>query len=619
VENHQVVAVREDIRNIAIIAHVDHGKTTLVDRMLQQGGAFAAHETMGERVMDSNALERERGITILAKNTAVRYQPPGGGPPILINIVDTPGHADFSGEVERVLTMVDGVLLVVDAVDGPMPQTRFVLKKALELRLPSVVVINKIDRADARPVDVVNEVFDLFVELNASDEQLEFPVVFASAKTGIASRSATEPGRDLMPLFETILERIPPPPGDDAAPLQLQITNLDYDPYVGRIGLGRIARGTIRVNGAVARVGGDGQVEAGKITKLFLFHGLRRSEAQEARAGDIVAVAGLESLTIGDTLTPPDRPDALPPLSIGEPTISMAFMVNNSPLAGREGKFVTSRHLRDRLLRELRTNVALRVEETGTTDEFLVSGRGELHLAILIETMRREGYEFAVSRPQVIFKTIDGETCEPMETLLLDVPEASVGVVMEALGPRRAELENMVNGGDGWVHLAFTIPARGLFGYRSEYLTATKGEGLINHAFAGYRPSKGDVPTRNRGVLVALEAGESVTYALHNIQERGALFLGPGEPIYEGMVIGEHSRPGDLIVNPCKKKHLTNIRSSGAEDALVLTPPRRLSLEQAIEFIEDDELVEITPQSIRLRKRYLSGDERKRRRNAASA
>jgi GTP-binding protein len=619
VVNSQITGVREDVRNIAIIAHVDHGKTTLVDRMLQQGGAFAAHETVGERVMDSNALERERGITILAKNTAVRYQPPAGGPPILINIVDTPGHADFSGEVERVLTMVDGVLLVVDAVDGPMPQTRFVLKKALELKLPSVVVINKIDRADARPVDVVNEVFDLFVELNASDEQLEFPVVFASAKTGIASRSATEPGRDLMPLFETIMERIPPPPGDDAAPLQLQITNLDYDPYVGRIGLGRIARGTIRVNGAVARVSGDGRVEAGKITKLFLFHGLRRSEAQEARAGDIVAVAGLESLTIGDTLTAPDRPEALPPLSIGEPTISMAFMVNNSPLAGREGKFVTSRHLRDRLMRELRTNVALRVEETGTTDEFLVSGRGELHLAILIENMRREGYEFAVSRPQVIFKTIDGEVCEPMESLLLDVPEASVGVVMEALGPRRAELENMVNGGDGWVHLAFIIPARGLFGYRSEYLTATKGEGLINHAFAGYRPSKGDVPTRNRGVLVALEPGESVTYALHNIQERGALFLGPGEPIYEGMIIGEHSRPGDLIVNPCKKKHLTNIRSSGAEDALVLTPPRRLSLEQAIEFIEDDELVEITPQSIRLRKRYLSGDERKRRRNAASA
>ncbi|MFZ5862195.1 MAG: translational GTPase TypA [Nitrospirota bacterium] len=614
-----MTGVRDDVRNIAIIAHVDHGKTTLVDRMLQQGGAFAAHETVGERVMDSNALERERGITILAKNTAVRYQPPAGGPQILINIVDTPGHADFSGEVERVLTMVDGVLLVVDAVDGPMPQTRFVLKKALELRLQPVVVINKIDRADARPVDVVNEVFDLFVELHASDDQLDFPVVFASAKTGIASRSATEPGRDLVPLFETIMERIPPPPGDDAAPLQLQITNLDYDSYVGRIGLGRIARGTIRVNGPVARVSGDGRVEPGKITKLFLFHGLRRSEAQEARAGDIVAVAGLESLTIGDTLTALDRPEGLPPLSIGEPTISMAFMVNNSPLAGREGKFVTSRHLRDRLMRELRTNVALRVEETGTTDEFLVSGRGELHLAILIENMRREGYEFAVSRPQVIFKTIDGDTCEPMENLLLDVPEASVGVVMEALGPRRAELENMVNGGDGWVHLAFIIPARGLFGYRSEFLTATKGEGLINHAFAGYRPSKGDVPTRNRGVLVALEPGESVTYALHNIQERGALFLGAAEPIYEGMIIGEHSRPGDLIVNPCKKKHLTNIRSSGAEDALVLTPPRRLSLEQAIEFIEDDELVEMTPQSIRLRKRYLSGDERKRRRNAASA
>jgi GTP-binding protein len=611
--------VREDIRNIAIIAHVDHGKTTLVDRMLQQGGAFAAHETMGERVMDSNALERERGITILAKNTAVRYQAPGQAKPILINIVDTPGHADFSGEVERVLTMVDGVLLVVDAVDGPMPQTRFVLKKALELRLQPVVVINKIDRTDARPVEVVNEVFDLFVELNASDEQLDFPVVYASAKTGVASRDVHERGRDLMPLFETIIDRIPPPPGDDAAPLQLQITTLDYDSYVGRIGLGRVSRGTIRVNGPVARVSGDGRVEQGKITKLYLFHGLHRTEATEARAGDIVGVAGLEELTIGDTLTAPESPEALRPLAIGEPTISMTFMVNNSPLAGKEGKFVTSRHLRERLLRELRTNVALRVEELGTTDEFLVSGRGELHLAILIETMRREGYEFAVSRPQVIFKTIDGAVCEPMESLYLDVPEPYVGVVMEGLGPRRADLENMVNNGDGWVHLAFVIPARGLFGYRSEFLTATKGEGLINHAFAGYRPSKGDVPTRNRGVLVALEPGESVTYALHNIQERGALFIGPGEPIYEGMIIGEHSRPGDLIVNPCKKKHLTNIRSSGAEDALVLTPPRRLSLEQSIEFIEDDELAEITPDSVRLRKRYLSGDDRKRRRNAASA
>ncbi len=617
--NSPVAVVREDIRNIAIIAHVDHGKTTLVDRMLQQGGAFAAHETMGERVMDSNALERERGITILAKNTAVRYQAPGQAKPILINIVDTPGHADFSGEVERVLTMVDGVLLVVDAVDGPMPQTRFVLKKALELRLQPVVVINKIDRTDARPVEVVNEVFDLFVELNATDEQLDFPVVYASAKTGVASRDVHEAGRDLMPLFETIIDRVPPPPGDDAAPLQLQITTLDYDSYVGRIGLGRVSRGTVRVNGPVACVRGDGGVQPGKITKLYLFHGLHRTEATEARAGDIVAVAGLEDVTIGDTLAAPECPEPLRPLAIGEPTISMTFMVNSSPLAGTEGKFVTSRHLRERLFRELRTNVALRVEELGTTDEFLVSGRGELHLAILIETMRREGYEFAVSRPQVIFKTIDGAVCEPMESLFLDVPEPFVGVVMEGLGPRRAELENMVNNGDGWVHLAFVIPARGLFGYRSEFLTATKGEGLINHAFAGYRPSKGDVPTRNRGVLVALEPGESVTYALHNIQERGALFIGPGEPIYEGMIIGEHSRPGDLIVNPCKKKHLTNIRSSGAEDALVLTPPRRLSLEQSIEFIEDDELAEITPESVRLRKRYLSGDERKRRRNAASA
>ncbi|OGW62476.1 MAG: GTP-binding protein TypA [Nitrospirae bacterium RIFCSPHIGHO2_01_FULL_66_17] len=606
--------VRNDIRNIAIIAHVDHGKTTLVDRMLQQGGAYAAHETVGERVMDSNALERERGITILAKNTAVRYQPPSGDPEIHINIVDTPGHADFSGEVERILTMVDGVLLVVDAVDGPMPQTRFVLRKALELSLHPIVVINKIDRAEARPVEVVNEVFDLFVDLKATDEQLDFAVVYASAKTGVAKLDPNGEGVDLRPLFEMIVSRIPPPPGDDAAPLQLQVTTLDYDHYVGRIGLGRIMRGTIRLNQLVARVAADGRIQTGKVTKLFAFEGLKRLEATEARAGDIVAVAGFDQIEIGETLTDPEHPEPLVPLSIGEPTISMSFMVNDSPMVGREGKFVTSRNLRERLFRELRSNVALRVEETANTDAFLVSGRGELHLAILIETMRREGYELAVSRPEVIYKTVDGERLEPMERVYLDVPEPNVGVVMEALGPRRAELNDMVNDGNGWVHLVFDIPARGLFGYRNEFLTATKGAGIINHTFSGYQPFKGEIPGRNRGTLIGLEAGESVMYALHHVQERGALFIGAGEPVYEGMIIGEHARPGDLIVNPCKKKHLTNIRSSTAEDALVLVPPRRLSLEQAIEFIADDELVEVTPKSIRLRKRVLNADERKRRR-----
>ncbi len=614
VKKTETAVVRNDIRNIAIIAHVDHGKTTLVDRMLQQGGAYAAHETVGERVMDSNALERERGITILAKNTAVRYQPPSGDPEIHINIVDTPGHADFSGEVERILTMVDGVLLVVDAVDGPMPQTRFVLRKALELSLHPIVVINKIDRAEARPVEVVNEVFDLFVDLKATDEQLDFAVVYASAKTGVAKLDSNGEGVDLRPLFETIVSRIPPPPGDDAAPLQLQVTTLDYDHYVGRIGLGRIMRGTIRLNQVVARVAADGRVQTGKVTKLFAFEGLKRLEATEARAGDIVAVAGFDEIEIGETLTDPEHPAPLAPLSIGEPTISMSFMVNDSPLVGREGKFVTSRNLRERLFRELRSNVALRVEETASTDVFLVSGRGELHLAILIETMRREGYELAVSRPEVIYRTVDGERLEPMERVYLDVPEPSVGVVMEALGPRRAELNDMVNDGNGWVHLVFDIPARGLFGYRNEFLTATKGAGIINHTFSGYQPFRGEIPGRNRGTLIALEAGESVMYALHHVQERGALFIGAGEPVYEGMIIGEHARPGDLIVNPCKKKHLTNIRSSTAEEALVLVPPRRLSLEQAIEFIADDELVEVTPKSIRLRKRALSGDERKRRR-----
>ncbi|HTN43776.1 MAG TPA: translational GTPase TypA [Nitrospiria bacterium] len=606
-----VVARRTDLRNIAIIAHVDHGKTTLVDRMLQQGGAFQAHETVGERVLDSNALEQERGITILAKNTAIRYKD------YKINIVDTPGHADFSGEVERILTMVDGVLLVVDAFEGPMPQTRFVLRKALELDLQPIVVINKIDRADARPVEVLNLVFDLFMELNATDEQMDFPVVYASAKTGVAKYALGDPGSDLIPLFETILSKIPPPPAEEAAPLQLQITMLDYDNYIGRIALGRVVRGRIRLNEIVARVRPDGHVETGKISRLMGFEGLKRIEILEARSGDIVAVAGLEDIQIGDTVADMEKPEPLPPLAIGEPTISMLFMVNTSPFAGREGKFVTSRNLRERLFNELRSNVALRVEETDSMDAFRVSGRGELHLSILIENMRREGYELAVSRPEVIFKEVDGRRMEPIEQVYLDVEESYVGIVMERLGPRRAELKNMVNHGNGWVHLLFEIPARGLFGYRSEFLTDTKGTGILNQMFLNYQPYRGEIPTRNRGVLISMEEGEAVPYTMDNIQERGSLFVRPGDRLYEGMIVGENSRAGDIVVNLCKKKHLTNIRSSGAEEAIVLTPPRLLTLEQAIEFISDDELVEVTPSSIRLRKKLLSEHDRKRARNKA--
>jgi GTP-binding protein len=604
-----VLTHRIDLRNIAIIAHVDHGKTTLVDRMLQQGGAFRAHEIMGERIMDSNALEQERGITILAKNTAIRYKD------FKINIVDTPGHADFSGEVERILTMVDGVLLVVDAFEGPMPQTRFVLRKALELNLTPIVVINKIDRADARPVDVLNLVFDLFMELNATDHQMEFPVVYTSAKTGVAKYALEDPNTDLIPLFETILSKIPPPPAEANAPLQLQVTMLDYDNYIGRIGLGRIIRGKIRSQDVVATVRPDGHVETGKITRLMGFEGLKRIEIDEARGGDIVAVAGLENVQIGDTIADLEHPEPLPALSIGEPTISMLFMVNDSPFAGRDGKFVTSRNLRERLFNELRSNVALRVEETDSTDVFRVSGRGELHLSILIETMRREGYELAVSRPEVIYKEADGERLEPIEQVYIDIEEAYVGIVMERLGPRRAELKNMVNHGNGWVHLLFEIPARGLFGYRSEFLTDTKGTGILNQMFLNYQPYRGEIPSRNRGVLISMEEGEAVPYTMHNIQDRGTLFVSPGDKLYTGMIVGENSRADDMVVNLCKKKHLTNIRSTSAEEAIVLTPPRRPTLEQAIEFIADDELAEVTPSSIRLRKKLLSEHDRKRARN----
>jgi GTP-binding protein len=599
-------SVRERIRNVAIIAHVDHGKTTLVDKMLRQGGAFKSHEHLVERVMDSNELEKEKGITILAKNTSIRYKDH------LINIVDTPGHADFSGEVERILKMVDGVLLLVDAFEGPMPQTKFVLKKSLELQLKPIVVINKIDRGDARPMEVLNEVFDLFVELSATDEQLDFSFIFASAKTGVAKRSLEEESTDLCPLFETILNQVPPPSGDEEAPLQMLVTTLEYDNFLGRMALGRIVRGQVHTGETIALVKKDGTIERGKVTKLLGFEGLRRIERNMAQTGEIVFMAGFPEVNIGETFADAQDPHPLPPLSIGEPTLSMHFMVNVSPFAGREGKYVTSRNLRERLFKELQTNVALKVEETQETDVFKVSGRGELHLAILIETMRREGFELAVSRPEVIFKEISGERFEPVERLIIDIQEEFLGVVMAQLGPRKAEMKNMVNSGKGDVRLEFDISARGLIGYRNDFLTETRGTGILNHVFLEYQPYKGEIPSRNRGVLISMEEEEAVAHALDNIQQRGALFIESGTLVYEGMIIGEHSRVNDLVVNPCKKKHLTNIRSSTAEEAIILTPPRKLSLEQAIEFIADDELVEVTPKSIRLRKRHLTDHERRR-------
>lgn len=598
--------LREDIRNIAIIAHVDHGKTTLVDKMLRQGGAFKSHEGMVERVMDSNDLERERGITILAKNTSVHYKQ------FKINIVDTPGHADFSGEVERTLNMVNGVLLLVDAFEGAMPQTKFVLRKALELNLRPIVVINKIDRTDARPKEVVDQVIDLFLELEANDDQLDFPIIYASAKAGFAKLNLEDSSTDLSPLFDTIISRVGPPPGDEAASLQMLVTSLDYDNFVGRIALGRIFRGKIRVGETLALVQGEGGNIKGKVTRIIGYEGLKKVELAEAAAGEIIGVAGFEEAQIGATLADPNAPEALPTISIGEPTISMNFMVNTSPFAGKEGKFVTSRNLRERLYRELRSNVALRIEDTGNTDIFRVSGRGELHLSILIETMRREGYEFAVSRPTVILKEIDGKTYEPIERLMLDIEEAYIGTVMEGLGRRRGEMVNMGNTLGGHVRLEFEVPSRGLIGYRSEFLTATRGTGIMNYTFSSYQPHKGEISSRTKGALISMETGEAILFSLHHIQERGVLFVSPGEKIYEGMVIGEHSRANDLIVNASKKKHLTNFRSSTAEDALVLTQPRKMSLEEAIAFLADDELLEITPQTIRLRKKYLSELDRKR-------
>lgn len=593
---------REDIRNIAIIAHVDHGKTTLVDELLKQSGIFRKNEAVQDRVMDSNDLEKERGITILSKNTAIHYNG------IKINIVDTPGHADFGGEVERILTMVDGVLLLVDAFEGCMPQTRFVLSKALALNKKVLVVINKIDRPGARPAEVIDEVLDLFIELGANDDQLEFPVVYASARDGYASLDLNVREGDMRPLFEEIIKEIEAPEGDVDAPLQCIFSSLDYDDYIGRIGVGRVKRGTVKVNDKVVLCKQDGTRENVKISRLYQFDGLKRVEVQSAAAGDIICVSGITDLNIGETICDPDNVEPLPFVKIDEPTLSMNFMVNDSPFAGQEGKFVTSRNLRDRLFKEVETNVSMRVEETDSTDCFKVSGRGELHLSILIETMRRQGYEFQVSRPQVITKYENGKLLEPIELLIIEVPEEYVGNVMQKIGSRRGELENMGTREGGSTHLEFRIPARGLIGYRSEFLTDTNGNGIMNNLFAGYEEYKGEIQTRERGSIVVHEAGETSAYGLFNTQDRGRLFVGPGVPVYEGMIVGECSKNEDIVCNVCKNKHLTNTRASGSDDALRLVPHTVLSLEQSMEFIGDDELVEITPKSIRLRKKILSKD-----------
>lgn len=595
---------RENLRNIAIIAHVDHGKTTLVDKMLKQSGVFRANESVQERVMDSNDLERERGITILSKNTAVMYNG------VKINIVDTPGHADFGGEVERILTMVDGVLLLVDAFEGCMPQTRFVLKKALNLGKKPIVVLNKIDRPGARPNEVVDEVLDLFIELGANDDQLDFPVIYASAKEGYATLDYNEKGVDLKPLFEKIINEVPAPEGDLDGPFQILFSNIDYDEYVGRIGIGRVERGKVKSGQNSVLCCLDGTTKNVKITKLYTFEGLKRTETHEALLGDIVSVSGISDLNIGETICSPEKVEALPFVKIDEPTVSMLFMVNNSPFAGQDGKYVTSRNIRDRLFKEIETNVAMKVEETDSADTFKVSGRGELHLSILIETMRRENFEFQVSRPQVIFKKVDGKTFEPIELLMIEVPDNYVGAVMEKLGARKSELLNMNTRGEGTTHLEFKIPARCLMGYRSEFLTDTNGNGIMNHVFDGYEPYKGDIQQRNSGSLVAFETGEATAYGLFAAQERGRLFIGAGTPVYEGMIVGANPKTEDLVVNVCKKKHMTNTRASGSDDALKLTPPTAMSLEQSLEFITDDELVEVTPKNIRLRKIYLTKEQR---------
>jgi GTP-binding protein len=596
---------RDDIRNIAIIAHVDHGKTTLVDHMLRQTGIFRANQQLVTRVMDSNDLEKERGITILAKNTAVHYKN------IKINIVDTPGHADFAGEVERTLTMVDGVLLLVDAAEGPLPGTKFVLKKSLDLNLKPIVVINKIDRKDARAHQVLDEIFELFLSLGANDEQLDFKTVYCVAKQGIAKHELDQEGVNLEPLFETIVNTVPPPPGDMASPFQMLVTTIDYNDYLGRLGIGRIHRGTIRLGGPMKIIHRDGKVEDAKVTKIYTFDGLKRIETDEAHAGDIIAIAGMEDVDIGETIADAADPTPLPFVAIEEPTISMNFMVNNSPFAGLEGKYVTTRNISERLARELRSNVSLRVELTDSPDVFNVSGRGELHLAILIENMRRESYELQVSRPQVIYKMIDDVRAEPIEHVIIDVPEEFVGTVIENLGRRKGEMKNMITSG-GNARLEFFVPARGLIGFRGEFMTQTKGTGILHHNFHGYEPFKGELAHRTKGALVAMEQGTATAYAMWKLAERSTFFIEPGTRVYDGMIVGENSREKDMMVNVCKTKQLSNMRASGADEAIRLEPPHLHTLEQAIEWIGDDEYVEITPESIRLRKRYLDANERNR-------
>lgn len=593
---------RDDIRNVAIIAHVDHGKTTLVDELLKQSGVFRDNQEVAERVMDSNDIERERGITILSKNTAVTYKN------TKINIIDTPGHADFGGEVERVLKMVNGVILVVDAFEGAMPQTKFVLKKALELNLSVIVCINKCDRPEARPDEVVDEVLELLIELDANDEQLDCPFIFASAKSGVASYNSDESGTDMKPLFDTIIDYIPAPTGDPDAGVQMLVSTIDYNEYVGRIGVGKVDNGILKVNEDLVIVNEhdpDKHVKV-KIGKLYEYEGLNKIEVTEARIGAIVAVSGISDVQIGDTLCSPDNPDPIPFQKISEPTIAMTFMVNDSPLAGKEGKFITSRHLRDRLFRELNTDVSLRVEETDTTEAFKVSGRGELHLSVLIENMRREGFEFAVSKAEVIYKEDErGKKLEPFEVAYIDVPDEFAGTVINMLNIRKGELQGMAPTGNGTTKLEFSVPSRGLIGFRGDFMTATKGNGIINTIFDGYQPYKGDMSYRQKGSLIAFESGTSITYGLYNAQERGTLFIGAGEPVYAGMVVGENPRAEDIEVNVCKKKQLTNTRASGSDDALKLSPPRQLSLEQALDFIDTDELLEITPKSFRIRKKIL--------------
>lgn len=596
---------RKDIRNIAIIAHVDHGKTTLVDAMLKQSHVFRSNEKVAERVMDSGDIERERGITILSKNTSVMHDG------VKINIVDTPGHADFGGEVERVLNMVDGVLLLVDAFEGPMPQTKYVLRKALEQKLKPIVVINKIDKPEARVEDVENEVLELFMELEADDEQLDFPVIYANGRDGVAKTDMADEATDLQPLFKAIIDHCPCPKGDLEGPLQFMVTTLDYDDYVGKVAVGRIVRGTMKPNQNVLIVDGESQRKA-KIGRIYTYEGLQRVEREDgASMGDIACIVGIPDIKIGETVADPLNPEALPKIDIDEPTLAMIFYVNDSPFAGQEGEYVTSRHLRDRLFREVQTNVSLRVEETGSADAFKVSGRGELHIAVLIEEMRRQGYEMQIGKPSVITKEINGQKCEPLEALTIDVPQEFMGSVMEKLGTRKAEMVNMIDLA-GYTRLEFIIPARGLIGFRSEFLTATKGNGIMYHVFHGYAPWKGDIPGRTRGSLVAFETGETTAYGIYNLQDRGTMFITPAQDIYLGQVIGESNRDVDIDVNPCKKKHLSNTRSSASDEALRLVPPRIMSLEQALEWVNDDELVEVTPESIRLRKAILDKHDRKK-------